>query len=246
MLLQSRFCSLGLENLEFSLSIKIRKDPHVVARQRNLVPKPLPASLAPPPPSSPSSPFKKESGFRKLLSSPRKPKPAPAPTTVPQLRPVEREREPLKDDLVRYLATDGTLATVKVVFKTIAAKCNGQILTLGLPLSGRWNEESLALASRDSSEVATVGKRQRVIGRMELQLIMVPSLPGLSLEQMPQSLDEAVTGLRHVHWHKMDYFSGVLTQLGGDCSVSPMIDWMVSHSSWTLATYALHCLSCFY
>lgn len=130
--------------------------------------------------------------------------------------------EPVQDELVRYLGPDGTLAVVKVVFKDIASRCNGQVLSLHLPLTGKWNEQAVAQSqssARSGGPEAALANRPRTIGRMELQLIMIPSLPGLLPDQLPQSLEDAIIGLRHVRWHKMDYFAGVLTQLGGDCSV---------------------------
>ena len=182
------------------MAIKVKKDNHIATRLK---------TLNPPAPEAPATPSKKESGFRKLMSSPRRtPKASP-------IRPAAEE--PPQDELVRYLSPDGTLATVKIVFKDIAARCNGQLLSLHLPLSGKWNDDSLAYSSRFASSAAV--RRSKTIGRLELQLIMIPSLPGLTQDQLPQSLEDAVVGLRHVRWHKMDYYAGTLTQLGGDCSV---------------------------
>ncbi|CDZ98782.1 Pleckstrin homology-like domain [Phaffia rhodozyma] len=190
---------LGLDNLEFSFAVKVKKDASIVDRIRAV-------STPPPIKELPTTPTK-QSGFRKLMASPRRPKP---------VIPVIVRPEPPKDDLVRYLAPDGTLAVVKVVFKDIASRCNGQLLSLHLPLTGRWNQDSITQSR--SAGLNTAANRSRTIGRMELQLMMIPSLPGLSPEQLPQSLDDAIIGLRHVRWHKMDYFNGTLTQSGGDCT----------------------------
>lgn len=185
--------------MEFSLAIKVKKDHHIASRLKALNPPPEP-------PTTPS----KQSGFRKLMSgSPRRPKQSPSKVV----------EEPPRDELVRYLSQDGTLATVKIVFKDIATRCNGQLLSLHLPLAGKWNEDSIAASSRFANMDGV--RRTKSIGKMELQVIMIPSLPGLTQNQLPQSLEDAVVGLRHVRWHKMDYYSGTLTQLGGGCSVRP-------------------------
>lgn len=52
-----------------------------------------------------------------------------------------------------------------------------------------------------------------------IQMLRLPPLPGVPSEQLPQSLEECVRGLRHVGWHKVTYFEGTLTQNGGDCTV---------------------------
>ena len=57
------------------------------------------------------------------------------------------------------------------------------------------------------------------IGELVLQFFRLPPLPGIPTSQLPQSLDKCHQGLCHVHWHKMTYFEGTLTQSGGNCTV---------------------------
>lgn len=57
------------------------------------------------------------------------------------------------------------------------------------------------------------------VGEIVVQLFRLPPLPGVPAQQLPQSLEEAHRGLRHVSWHKVTYFEGTLTQNGGDCAV---------------------------
>ncbi len=60
----------------------------------------------------------------------------------------------------------------------------------------------------------------RQVGEIVLQMFRLPPLPGIPQNELPQSLDECYRGLRNVAWHKATYHEGVLTQQGGDCSVS--------------------------
>jgi hypothetical protein len=136
--------------------------------------------------------------MRSFFSSPKKPvrvvQPTPAAPTV------------LKENLARYLKPDGTLARAFVSFKDIAPHCNTRLFETSYPLIGQ-RQESL-------SKVVSIE-----IGELVLQFFRLPPLPGFPPNQLPQSLDECHRGLRHVHWHKMTYFEGTLTQSGGDCSV---------------------------
>ena len=66
-----------------------------------------------------------------------------------------------------------------------------------------------------------------MIGKITLQIFRLPPLPGLSPDEMPQCIDEALRGMRHHAWHEHEYHEGILTQNGGDCSVSHTHYWTV-------------------
>ena len=74
----------------------------------------------------------------------------------------------------------------------------------------------------DDGEGAGAGgtMKSREIGEIVLQVFRLTPMPGIPQSELPQSLDDCHRGLRHVNWHKVTYYEGVLTQLGGDCSVS--------------------------
>jgi len=130
-------------------------------------------------------------------SSPKKPARVVRPVSTPPLV--------LEENLARYLKPDGTLARAFVSFKDIAARCDTHLFETSYPLIGQ------RLVS--GSKVNSIE-----IGELVLQFFRLPPLPGIPTSQLPQSLDECHRGLRHVHWHKMTYFEGTLTQNGGDCS----------------------------
>jgi hypothetical protein len=171
--------------------LKVRRDPHIVAQFKTN----SPAPVAPPAPAPPAS----KGGMRSFFSSSPK-KPARVVQPIP-LVPTE-----LEENLARYLKPDGTLARAFVSFKDIASRCDTRLFETSFPLIGQRLESG--------SKVVPVE-----VGELVLQFFRLPPMPGVPPNQLPQSLDECHRGLRHVHWHKMTYFEGTLTQSGGDCSV---------------------------
>jgi len=184
-------CSIEHSKLEFTLTLKVRRDPHIVAQFKANSPAPV-ALPAPPPPAS-------KGGMRSFFSSSPK-KPARVVQPMPVAPPV------LEENLARYLKQDGTLARAFVSFKDIASRCDTRLFETSFPLIGQRLESGSKVVSIE-------------IGELVLQFFRLPPLPGVPQSQLPQSLDECHRGLRHVHWHKMTYFEGTLTQSGGDCSV---------------------------
>ena len=186
--------------LEFTLTLKIRRDPHIVAQFKALAPPPPP----PPPPAPqpvPLPPKPKGGMFSFLSSSPKK----PVARATPPPPPAPPHKVP--DNLARYLKQDGTLARAFISFKDVAARCDVRLLEIKYPLIGQRSEASGGATTMELGEIA-------------LQVFRLPSLPGVMSNQLPLSLDECLRGLRHVAWHKVTYFEGMLTQNGGDCTVS--------------------------
>ncbi|KAJ7818245.1 hypothetical protein B0H14DRAFT_2840601, partial [Mycena olivaceomarginata] len=120
--------------LEFTLTLKIRRDPHIISQFKAVAPTPVPVT-APPPPivQQTSSKGAPKSGLRSLskekaVAAAAPPPPAPAPIP-PQIR--------LPENLARYLKPDGTLARVFVSFKDIAARCDTRLFETNYPLIGQ-------------------------------------------------------------------------------------------------------------
>jgi len=133
-------------------------------------------------------------------SSPKKPK-----EKVRQPPPLPAHRLP--ENLARYLKPDGTLARAFIQFKEIATRCDTRLFETSYPLIGQ--------------RVELDGKFSALqVGEIILQIFRLPPLPGVPSDQLPQSLEECHRGLRHINWHKVTYFEGILTQNGGDCNVS--------------------------
>lgn len=185
--------------------MKIRRDPHIIAQYKaNTVVAPRPAPPAPPV-VQPSTSHKggmrsffssspKKSSKEKIATPPRPPPPPPVP-------------QPLPENLARYLKPDATLARAFISFKDIAPRCDTRLFETSYPLIGQRTEAGGKFSTLQ-------------VGEIMLQLFRLPPLPGIPADQLPQSLEECHRGLRHINWHKVTYFQGVLTQNGGDCSVS--------------------------
>jgi hypothetical protein len=108
--------------------------------------------------------------------------------------------------LARYLKPDGTLARSFIAFKDVGARCDTRLFESSYPLIG----QRLELGGKSST---------LQVGELILQIFRLPPLAGVPQDDLPQSLDECLRGLRHINWHKTTYFQGTLTQNGGDCSV---------------------------
>jgi hypothetical protein len=153
------------------------------------------SAALPPTPVPPAS----KGGMRSFFSSsPKK--------TARTVQPAPGFPAMLEENLARYLKPDGTLARAFVSFKDIMEHCDTRLFETSYPLIGQRLESGSKVVSIE-------------VGKLVLQFFRLPSLPGIPSNQLPQSLEECHRGLRHVHWHKMTYFEGTLTQSGGDCSV---------------------------
>ncbi|KAJ7729509.1 hypothetical protein DFH07DRAFT_781904 [Mycena maculata] len=192
--------------LEFTLTLKIRRDPHIISQFKAVAPAPVQAPAPRPPPVVQQTSSK--GGKRSFWSSsPKKSKdkekaaPAPAP---PVPAPVQAPQR-LPENLARYLKPDGTLARAFISFKDLAVRCDTRLFETNYPLIGQ--------------RVELGGKASTLqVGELVLQMFRLPPLPGIPPDELPQSLEECHRGLRHINWHKVTYFQGTLTQNGGDCS----------------------------
>ncbi|PVF93552.1 hypothetical protein CPB86DRAFT_790005 [Serendipita vermifera] len=193
-LIEQEFELIENEKLEFTLTLKIRKDPHI---NQMLNPPARPAYV---PAARVETPTKTRSGVMSFFSSPAK----------RQSKIVVKEREPIpqpiesNDPFGRYLKKDLSMARAMVTFKDIVEHCDTKLFETSYPLIAQCS------VGRD---VVT-----KTVGEIVLHIFRLPPIPGVSPDDLPQSLDECTRGLRHVQWHKIIYHEGVLTQLGGDCT----------------------------
>lgn len=170
-----------------------------MAQFKSLTPAPAP----PPPAPIPVVQAPSKGGMRSFFSStPKKPSRDRTPLPSPPA-PIHR----LPENLARYMKPDGTLARSFVAFKDIGPRCDARLFETSYPLIG----QRLEVGGKFSTQQ---------VGELVLQIFRLPPLPGMTPDQLPQSLDECCRGLRHINWHKVTYFEGTLTQNGGDCSVS--------------------------
>lgn len=194
-------------NFEFSLSLDIRRDPHILKALHEKL-NPIPAA--------PSSPAK--SSIRTLFGSPRKPKPGrdSSRSSTPLPTPVSAQL----DSIARYLATPGssTIAKTHVAFKPIAKNCEAKILEIRYPMFAMFKGEPDRHAPGSPS--MTGGGPRKQVAKITLQIMRLPAIPGMKADEMPQCIDDCLRGIRHHAWHEHEYHEGILTQEGGDCMVS--------------------------
>lgn len=185
------------------MTLKIRRDPHIIEQFKALAP--VPVIAAPAPVITQAAP--KSSGMRSFFSSsPKKSsKEKVATRATQQLQP--QALHTLPENLARHLKPDGTLARAFISFKDVSTRCDVRLFETSYPLIGQQLEIGGKFSTQECGEIV-------------LQMFRLPPLPGIPQEQLPQSLEECHRGLRHVNWHKVTYFQGTLTQNGGDCRVS--------------------------
>ncbi|KIM75804.1 hypothetical protein PILCRDRAFT_91923 [Piloderma croceum F 1598] len=118
--------------LEFTLTLKIRRDPHIISMFKTIVPTPAQ------PPAAPIS----KGGMRAFFSSPKKSKNA-AKIAAPSI----------PDNLARYLKPDGTLARAFISFKDIAARCDTKLFETSYPLIGQRIEVGGAMSTLQVGEL---------------------------------------------------------------------------------------------
>jgi serine/arginine repetitive matrix protein 2 len=229
-------------NFEFSLSLDIRCDPHIlkaIHEKRNPGAAPqAPARLAPPPPTAST---KAPSGFKALFASPRKPKRPESvigrPTTPAAAAP--RSRAITIADFFSATDINGTssqgkadstgpktksypIAKTHVAFKPIAKQCEAKVLEIRYPMFAMFRGEAGADASQLPAPGSS-GETRKQVAKITLQVFRLPPLPGLEHSQLPECIDDALRGIRHHAWWECEYHEGVLTQSGGDCAVSRII-----------------------
>jgi hypothetical protein len=119
--------SIEHSKLEFTLTLKIKRDPHIVTMLKSIVSTP---TSIPAPPS--------KSGMRAFFSSPKKSSKAAPKTVAPP---------PLPENLARYLKPDGTLARAFISFKDIAARCDTKLFETSYPLIGQRIEMGGAMST---------------------------------------------------------------------------------------------------
>ncbi|GAA5959006.1 hypothetical protein JCM21900_000724 [Sporobolomyces salmonicolor] len=156
----------------------------------NKPPPPLVVAAAPPPHPSPSKPSR---GFRIFSSAKKKPA---TPTKAYAPPP------PTPDPFYDFVSADGKIATATITFLNEATKCRLKKARIVVPFAKK-NPASPRACS----------------GSLVLDLLFVPSVPGIPKTILPKSMDEVVDGLERADWAAKVTHESVLTQLGGDCPV---------------------------
>lgn len=191
--------------LQVTLTFVVRRDPAV---DRHLAP-PQPiynASLS----SSASRPISQSSssgsafktGLRNLLSSPKKSR-----SRAQDFAHRAEERVPVRTapshPLLDHLGDDGEICRVKINVHGFKAECYGKQLKTIHKCYGP----------------PQARKAVREIGEVEIKLFYLPPLARVPVKDLPQSIDECLSGLSKADKYDVVHYEGVLTQLGADCKV---------------------------
>lgn len=226
-------------NFEFALGVEIRRDAHINkmiqtnANPAPAVPRPAVASRASMVLET-GSIQSSSRGLKSLFQSPRKMSKAPKTLVATEAVP---EPAASQDNIARYFTDgDSTIGRTHIAFKPIAKNCDARLLEIRYPMFGmhhaapapvtgaslpvitthRGTRHSVQTLPRPAPPPAPVRKQ---VCKITLQIFRLPPLPGLADDQLPQSIDECLRGMRHHAWHEHEYHQGVMTQKGGDCIV---------------------------
>ncbi|KAF8756557.1 Pleckstrin homology domain [Rhizoctonia solani] len=187
--------------LAFSLTIKVRKDPHIIDQIRHMAaPSPQQFMPAPPPP--------RPSGLRGFFSS--------TPKKQPKQALLRRPTPVMEDHLVRYMKADGSIGAHISTSRILSSAVTLVYTRRAIRLSVNGLKIPSVVAPGVPGSMMSTQPSQRPIGELVLHIFRLPPLPGVPQETLPQSLEECHRGLSAVAWHKKIYYQGLLTQNGGD------------------------------
>lgn len=229
--INQEFALVEHANFEFALGVEIRRDAHInklIQANANPAPRPTVGSRASVM-NETASIQSSTRGLKSLFSSPRKMSKAPK-SLMPE---PPRESVAQEDNIARYFTDgDSTVGRTHIAFKPIAKNCDARLLEIRYPMFGMYQAPATASASvpvvttqrgtRHSVQAlpkpqAAPAPVRKQVCKITLQVFRLPPLPGLTDDQLPQSIDECLRGMRHHAWHEHEYHQGIMTQNGGDC-----------------------------
>lgn len=191
------------QNLEFSLTLMVKLDDHLVEKHE----------APPPPPQMPSE----TSGVSRFFKQRMNPKNA----QTQNVRLLGKSHVP---PLLMYVNRIGTLGRASVRFDDVRAKCLGWQLVLDVPVApvgeGAAASQTMGGLPRMSAErargfMAHLGAPR---GTLRLRMFYLPPLPASLERELPTSLMEGSQAMERAKLDsEAEVTSGVLTQLGGDC-----------------------------
>jgi hypothetical protein len=146
--------------------------------------------------------------FQRIFGSPKKKVPTPGP---PQKDPYH--------GLGGIIGRDGSFSRSYVALKTYENAAYGRQFTTDIACLNEWALESGAAVVRGRPEMQRMRKRPYLIGKIECQLLFVPSIN--PVEELPKSMSAAVREMKNAEWFNQLLWEGYLSQQGGDCQVLP-------------------------
>ncbi|PWN54025.1 hypothetical protein IE53DRAFT_53865 [Violaceomyces palustris] len=204
------------KNLEFSLTLVVRRDEHLVE------PQPTPAS--PTLRKEKISPTLK--GVSRFFASPKK-----AAAKREQQEKAQAAEVAFKaarmEPMLSYINREGAFGRAGVVFEKVVSQCTARCLVLEVPVVGVNDpQQSLggpsSLASRNYVNASRNADFKRNIakvrGTLRLKLFYLPPMPNIARNLLPENIGDCIRGMQNAAWHHSSpWLEGTLTQLGGDC-----------------------------
>jgi hypothetical protein len=115
------------------------------------------------------------------------------------------------------IGRDGSFSRSYVALKTYENAAYGRQFTADIACLNEWALESGATGAR-GKEMQRLRKRPYIIGKIECQLLFVPSVN--PAEELPKSMSAAVREMKNAEWFGLLLWEGYLSQQGGDCQVA--------------------------
>lgn len=203
------------KNLQFSLTLVVVRDSHLIEPNPNLM--------------TPSSPKKDKhspsltSGFSRFFTSPKK---QAAKLREREMDNVQNQFSMRSEPILNYINREGAFGRSNVVFDQVASNCLARCLVLELPVSGV-SDPSLSLNGPSSNSISSVNRNDfnrhlnKVRGTLRLKLFYLPPMPSVPKKLLPENLADCINGMNAAAATENEpRLEGVLTQLGGDCVVS--------------------------
>jgi len=134
--------------------------------------------------------------------------------------PVAASKDPYHG-LGGIIGRDGSFSRSYVALKTYENAAFGRQFTTDIACLNEWALEPGAGAMR-GREMQRMRKRPYLIGKIECQLLFVPSIN--PVEELPKSMSAAVREMKNAEWFSQLLWEGYLSQQGGDCQVSLLFE----------------------
>ncbi|KAF3915403.1 hypothetical protein AA313_de0208440 [Arthrobotrys entomopaga] len=205
-----------IDDLEFQLTLQTKLSPP-------------PAPVTPPEVyvAPQMSPTKAKSKFGALFSSPKKRK---EQERLLQQQQLQRQQQaaaahaaaqrkaatpPSSWELLHKLvAKDGSFARSYISAKDFEEKAYGRPYTVEVPCFNEWAVEASSIKGKKN---VPIRKPPYKIGKLEIQLLFVPRLPGMTDAELPKSMNAAIRDLKDAEGVVNQSHEGYLSQQGGDC-----------------------------
>jgi hypothetical protein len=114
------------------------------------------------------------------------------------------------------IGRDGSFSRSYVALKTYENAAYGRQFTTDIACLNEWAVEPGAIIR--GREMQRARKRPYLIGKIECQLLFIPSIN--PTEELPKSMSAAVREMKNGEWFSQLLWEGYLSQQGGDCQVT--------------------------